>query len=290
LLDFLLLLMVVIWGSNFAVVKSALADFPSLVFNALRLAIASALFLVAIAVQRRRAESSRVPLTFTDWRQLAQLGIVGHFVYQLLFVAGLARTTVGNAALIFGCTPVTVSVLSSLSGHERIPPPRWFGLALSVIGIYAVVGHRTSWSMDNVGGDLILLVAMGCWSLYSVMSKPLLERHSALVVTGWSMTIGTVLYLMLAAPAFLAIEWPAISTRSWWLMLWSAVFSMALAYVIWYTAIQRIGSSRTSMYSNLTPIIGMIIGAVWMDEATTGSQVVGAAAIVTGVFVARIRT
>jgi drug/metabolite transporter (DMT)-like permease len=281
--------MVVIWGSNFAIVKSALADFPPLVFNALRLAIASGLFLAAMLVPARPASAAdNGPLTRGEWRQILLLGVIGHLVYQLCFVAGVQRTSVGNAALIFGCTPVVVALLASWAGHERIPITRWIGLGLSLLGIYAVVGHRTSWSTSGLIGDAIVLIAMCCWSLYSVMSQPLLARRSALVVTGWSMTIGAALYLIVATPEFLSTDWRAISGKSWWLMTWSAVFSMALAYIIWYTGVQRIGSSRTAVYSNLTPIVAMIVGFLWLREPITGPQLLGAAAILAGVSVTRI--
>jgi drug/metabolite transporter (DMT)-like permease len=279
--------MVVIWGSNFAIVKSALADFPPLVFNALRLAIASGLFLVAMAMPF--GGGTRGPLTSGEWRRLLQLGVIGHLIYQLCFVAGVARTSVGNAALIFGCTPVTVALLSSFSGRERIPITRWIGLILSLLGIYAVVAHRTSWTMSGLAGDAIVLVAMICWSLYSVMSQPLLAHRSALIVTGWSMTIGALLYLILATPEFFSADWQRISATSWWLMTWSAVFSMALAYIIWYTGVQRIGPSRTAIYSNLTPVVAMIVGYLWLAEPITGAQIAGAAAILAGVFVSRLK-
>ncbi len=283
--------MVIIWGSNFAIVKSALADFPPFVFNALRLGIASGLFLVAMVVQARAgATDARGRLTMGEWRQLLQLGIIGHVVYQLCFVAGVARTSVGNAALIFGCTPVMVSVLSSISGHERVPITRWVGLVLSLLGIYAVVGHRTSWTASSLTGDAIVLLATCCWSIYSVTSQPLLARRSALIVTGWSMTIGAALYLIVATPEFLTTDWQRISTRSWWLMTWSAVFSMALAYIIWYTAVQRIGSSRTAIYSNLTPIVAMVVAFIWLGEPITAPQLLGAAAILAGVSVTRLKT
>lgn len=282
--------MVIIWGSNFAIVKSALADFPPLVFNALRLIIASGLFLVAMMVQARAGVGgARERLTMGEWRQLLQLGVIGHLVYQLCFVAGVARTSVGNAALIFGCTPVTVSLLSSIAGHERIPATRWIGLVLSLLGIYAVVGHRTSWTMSSLAGDGIVLAAMCCWSIYSVMSQPLLVRRSALIVTGWSMTIGALLYMIIATPEFLNTDWQRISTTSWWLMTWSAAFSMALAYIIWYTGVQRIGSSRTAIYSNLTPIVAMIVGYLWLAEPVTNPQLLGAAAILAGVSVTRLK-
>lgn len=290
--------MVIIWGSNFAVVKSALADFPSLVFNALRLFIASSLFLAAMAVQARRARlragvpdrAIQPPLTRADWRSLILLALVGHLVYQLCFVAGVARTSVGNAALIFGCTPVAVSLLSSLAGHERVPLTRWLGAALSLVGVYAVVGHRASWTVEGLAGDAIMVAAMFCWSLYSVMSQPLLRRHSPLVVTGWSMAIGALFYAIVALPSFLTTDWQAISTMSWWLMAASAIFALALSYMIWYTGVQRIGSSRTAIYSNLTPIVALAVGAMWLGEPITRAQVAGTAAILTGVFITRLNT
>ncbi len=290
MIDLLLLLTVIVWGSNFAIVKSALADFPPFVFNALRLIIASSLFVIAMAAQARAGPSDlHGRLTRGEWRQLLQLGVIGHFVYQLCFVAGVARTSSGNAGLIFGCTPVAVSLLSSLTGHERIPNTRWIGLGLSLVGIYAVVGHRASWTLESLAGDALVFAAMCCWAFYSVMSQPLLARRSPLVVTGWSLSMGASLYLIVAVPEFFTADWSAISTTSWWLMTWSAVFSMALAYIIWYTAVQRIGSSRTATYSNLTPIVAMIVGYVWMAEPITNAQLLGAAAILAGVSVTRLR-
>lgn len=285
--------MVVIWGSNFAVVKAALVDIPPLAFNAVRLVIASLLFLIAIAVEAQAARRScptESPIRFTaaEWRQIVVLGVIGHFVYQLCFVGGVARTSVGNAALIFGCTPVMVSLLAAMAGQERIPRQRWIGAALSLVGIYAVVGHRTSWSTTGLIGDGIVIAAMFCWSLYSVAAQPLLRRHSALRVTGWSMVVGALGYVVIALPTSLATDWAAVSLQSWVLTIGSAVLALGVAYIIWYTGVQRVGSSRTAMYSNLTPIVAMIVGVLWLGEPVTRAQMVGTAAILAGVFVTRL--
>src|SRR5262245_18353194 len=113
-LDLLLLLMVVIWGANFSVIKLALRDFPEIPFNALRLLMASAVFLTAIAA------GPRPLLARGEWLRLGFLGLVGHFSYQLCFLAGIARTSVANSALIFGCTPVAIAIMSSIAGHEQL--------------------------------------------------------------------------------------------------------------------------------------------------------------------------
>jgi drug/metabolite transporter (DMT)-like permease len=75
---------------------------------------------------------------------------------------------------------------------------------------------------------------------------------------------------------------------SWVLTILSSLLALAFAYMIWYTAVQRIGSSRTAIYSNLTPIVAMVVAAIWLGEHVGGAQVLGAVTILGGVFVTRL--
>src|SRR5207249_3086945 len=117
-LDGWLLLMTFFWGSNFSVIKAALRELPGPAFNGIRLAIASLLFLAVIEWREGLARSAR-RVSRADWWRLIGLAIVGHFIYQILFLGGVARTSVANSALIFGCTPISVSLLGAWLGHER---------------------------------------------------------------------------------------------------------------------------------------------------------------------------
>jgi drug/metabolite transporter (DMT)-like permease len=284
-LDVLLLLMVLVWGTNFSAIKYALRDFPETSFNAMRLSLASVVFLIAIAAQAPRNRS----LTWAEWGRVIFLGIVGTVLYQMLFLAGVARTSVANSALIFGCTPVVVAIMASVAGHERLTATRWAGAALSFAGIYAIVGHRASLSAATLVGDALIFIAMLCWSLYSVVAQPLLQRHSPLVITGWGMAVGTAFYLMFAARSLVATDWAAISAVSWMLMASSSLLALAFAYMVWYTAVQKIGSSRTAVYSNLTPIVAMIVAAAWLGEQISGVQLLGTALILGGLAITRIQ-
>jgi drug/metabolite transporter (DMT)-like permease len=289
MLDALLLLMVFIWGANFSVIKVALRDFPALAFNALRIVLAASLFFTAMAWQRGR-DGTYTGIRREDWGRVALLGLLGHAFYQLFFLFGVAWTSVANASLIFGVTPIAVALLSSLAGHERIPWPRWAGAALSLCGLYFVVGAGAGLSVNSLAGDALVFVAMLCWSSYTVVSMPMLRKYSPLVLNGWSMAVGGVLYLVASVPTMIATDWSRVSWASWGLMLWSAVFALCIAYVIWYTGVQRIGSSRTSIYSNLTPVFAMLVAMLWIGEPVVRSQVIGAVAIIGGIFVTRIPT
>jgi drug/metabolite transporter (DMT)-like permease len=278
--------MIVIWGANFSVIKYALRDFPASVFNSLRLIVAALLFLGALAVERQRVGPG-TGFTREEWIRVALLGVLGHTIYQLCFVGGLARTSVANSSLIFGCSPIAVALMAAAAGHERVTWPRWVGAGLSLVGLYFVVGRGARLEVNSLTGDGLMFAAMLCWALYSVASQPLLRRHSPLVLTGWSTAIGATLYTALAVPAFVATDWSAISGTSWLLMFFSSVLALGVAYLIWYTAVQRIGSTRTSVYSNLTPVVAMLVAWVWLAEPIAQPQIIGAIAILTGIFVSR---
>ena len=93
------------------------------------------------------------------------------------------------------------------------------------------------------------------------------------------MAIGSALYAPLGVPALLGLEWSAVSGWAWLMLVYSAVFALVVAYLIWYTAVQRVGNTRTSIYSNVVPLVAMAVAAVALDEPVTARKIAGAAAI-----------
>jgi drug/metabolite transporter (DMT)-like permease len=285
-LDFLLLLMILIWGSNFSIVKVALRDFPEIPFNAMRMVVATVVFLAMLRVTRDE-ERPRAALTRADWVQLVLLGTVGTFLYQFCFVGSVRRTSVANGSLIIGLSPIVISLMSAMVGHERIKPLRWAGVVIALLGLYFVVGHGVDFSNETVRGDLLMMAGVLCWSTYSVASQPMLKRHPPLVVIALTFSIGGMLYVLVMTPVLLAMDWRSVSAFSWLLMAASALLALNLSYWIWYTGLKRLGGSRTSVYSYLTPIVAMIVAAIWLGEPITGNQIAGASAIFAGLLITR---
>ena len=286
LLDAALLLMVIIWGSNFSVVKVALRDFPEIPFNAMRLLVGSAVFLGALW-WNRDTERQQAPLTRADWLQLVFLGAVGTFLYQLCFVGGVRRTSVANGSLIVGISPIVIALLSAMAGHERIKPIRWVGVFTALVGLYLIVGRGVELLEQTLRGDALMIAAVVCWAVYSVASQSILRRHSALTVIGLTFSIGGAMYVVAMIPILVDVDWRAISGQSWGLMLASALLALNLAYFIWYTGLKKLGGSRTSVYSYLTPIVAMVVAAIWLGEPVSANQLAGAGAVFTGLLITR---
>jgi drug/metabolite transporter (DMT)-like permease len=230
-LDWLLLLMTLIWGTNYALIKTVFRELDPHVFNALRLVLASTVMASASTVFRRRWHARRVvsdddpgvvasifhtpaPVTRGDLIRLAWLGLIGHCMYQYLFVGGLAQTSVANGALLVSATPVVITLLSTIGG-ERIGALHWAGTLLSLFGIYIVVGRGAHVTAASLRGDLMLMGAVVCWALYTIGARPLMVRHSPVGVTALSMLFGTLLYLPLAAPRLARVPWATVSALTW---------------------------------------------------------------------------
>ena len=100
-------------------------------------------------------------------------------------------------------------------------------------------------------------------------------------------SIGATLYVLTMTPILIATDWRAISVFSWMMMLTSALLALNLSYWIWYTGLQRLGGSRTSVYSYLTPVVAMMVAALWLGEPISANQIAGAGAIFGGLLITR---
>ena len=127
--DGLLLLTVLFWGINFAVVKFALAEMPPLVFNGLRFLGASGIVVILAQLAGHSLKFQRRHLFY-----LIGLGLLGNTMYQLLFIFGIANTTADNSALILATVPVWVALFGTLLGMERVSGQGWLGVGLSLAG------------------------------------------------------------------------------------------------------------------------------------------------------------
>lgn len=295
--DALLLVLVLIWGINYSLLKRVFQDMNPMAFNVLRFGLASVVLLTGIVAARRVERAGRRvdPVFFTPERltprdrfDLVWLGVIGHCVYQWCFSGGLPRTSVSSSALIMATTPVIVSTASALIGHERLRPLHWLGIAVSLAGVVCVVSSGADQGGDSLSGDALMTAAAVCWAMFTLGGSRLMMRHSPLYVSGVTTAIGTCVYVVFAIPAVRSIDWAVVTPGVWGAVAFSGLLSIAASYLIWYAAIQRIGPARTSIYANMVPIAAMAIATLWLREPLSARKIVGAAAVLTGVILTRL--
>ena len=280
-----LLFMVVIWAVNFSVAKVALQELSPLAFNALRFPLAAALLYV---IMRSRGA---IPLpTRAELPRVLALGLLGNLLYQMFFIFGLDRTRAGNASLLLATTPIITALLSAGLGHERVKPRVWAGVIATFGGILLVVlGGRAAaeTGQSTLVGDLIMFGASIAWACYTVGSRPLVDRYGALPITAWTLWIGAAGIVVAGLNATVHTAWSAVSPLTWAAVVYAGVLSIGVAYIIWYYGVEKLGNTRTSAYSNLTPVIALAVAWLWLGEVPTAAQVAGMVVILSGVSVAQ---
>lgn len=281
-----LLLMTVIWAVNFSVTKIALTELTPLAFNAFRFVLAT---VVMYLVLRSRGP---VPLPArADIPAIAALGIVGNGVYQLFFILGVNRTGAGAASLLLAGTPLVTALLSAALGHERIRPRVWLGVVCTLIGIILVVGfgEAASSSPVTLEGNLLMMGATLSWAGYTVGSRRYIDRYGPVPITAWTLWVGTPVLFLLGVPDLLRINIGDVAFGTWLGVVYGGVLSIGIAYLIWYYGVKLLGNTRTSVYSNLTPVLALIVAWLVLREVPSVGQVAGAAVIVGGVTLAQRR-
>ena len=281
-----LIAMVIIWGVNFSVSKVALRDVSPLVFNALRFPLAALMLFVVLAMRKTLI----LPRGRRDWVRLLLVGLVGNVVYQLCFIFGLDHTTAGNASLLLAGTPILTALFSALLGHERVSPRTWLGVSCAFLGIVLIVlggapsseGHRAT-----LIGDALMLGASMTWAFYTVGSRPLVQQYGALPVTAWTLWIGAIGLCIAGASSVARTDLAALRTSTWLSIAYAGLLSIGLSYMFWYYGVSRLGNTRTSSYSNVTPVVALICAWLTLGEKPRLAQVVGAAIIIAGVSIAQ---
>lgn len=283
--DLMLVTMSLIWGINFSAVKGALADFSPLSFNALRFGTSSLILLSLLWLRERSLSIRRKDVGF-----FVMLALVGNTAYQLFFINGIALTTATNSALILATTPVFIVLFGAVLKVEKITSRILQGVILSFTGVVMIIlgsGRPLTFSDQSLIGDLLIVANPICWSIYTVLSKPRLREYSPLKLTTVTMTIGTVPLLLVSIPSLSTENWAAISTNAWLSLVFSAVFAIAIGYVLWYTGVSRIGSSRTALYDNLVTVFAVASAWILLSESMTAIQIVGAVLVFVSLYVAR---
>ncbi len=283
--DLLMLLVVSFWGLNLSLVKIALGEIPPLPYNGLRLLLAAAALFVWLLLSEKNLSLRR-----QDLPKIILLSFSGYVLYQYLFITGINLTTASNTAVIFGSTPIMISLLSSFFKHEKITPLGWLGIALGFTGIYLVISGRAggfSLSRQTWKGDLLLFAAVFLWAHYSVSARPLLKIYSPLKFTAVTMGLGALMFFPFSVPQLRKVSLASVSATAWLCMLYSGVIALSLTLVLWFFSVRKVGNSQTAVYSNLQPILAIVFAHIILAERASTSLLLGAGVVFVGIYCTR---
>ncbi len=281
--DLTMILVVLIWGGNFTVLKTAYTQIAPFPFTAIRFGLATVLMLLLL---RWREGDCRFPPG--SFGKFLWLGVIGNTLYQAIFANGLALTNTANSSLIVTTTPVMIALAGAMIGLERIT--RWtvLGLALTIGGVLVVVGTRgAELSSQTLLGDLMVLASCVCWAAYVLGMRTVGDGVSSLRATTLTLITGTPGLILLAVPGLRQTDWAHVGGVAVFDIFYSAALSLVTCYLLYNRSVRLIGGVKTTIYTCMIPVVAILIAWPVLGERPTGLQALGAVLIIAGVLVTR---
>lgn len=272
-------LQAIISSLTYLVAARAMDDLPPLTLLALRFAVAGSVFTAMLAVGGKAALPPRAL-----WRRLVLLGFLVGPINQGLFFLGLKRSTPAHAALLYALTPTGVYLLGLWRGRERWRAGAAVGLLAALCGVFVLLlGRGLRAATGPLWGDLLILVAVGAWVLYTDQGKQLIPGHGATRMTLWTMVSGA-LWVVPLLPFTVNAETLAKATpATWGSLAYLGVVTSVVSYLLWYFALSRLEASKVAVFSNLQPVFTAIAALLLLHEPIHWELVVGGALVLAGV-------
>lgn len=279
---FLLVVVVLTWGANFGIVKSAFDTVPPLLFGAIRFTVMGIL-LLSLTFFREKG----VQLRKEDLGRVLMVGALGLGLYQVLWSLGLSLTAPSNSALMLSTQPLFGTLYVDLFKKEPVGKQQYWGMLLALVGVVLVILKPTAklhFSLETLPGDLLTLMAAFCAAIFfSVWSKPLLKSYSPLRLMSYCTIICS--FVLWIASLFSAqpILWDQAWEKSWWSMGYAVIFAGMVGHVLWYEGIERIGVTKSMVYLYFIPIWAVLFNSIMMAETIFLQQILGGVLILLGV-------
>lgn len=274
-----------LFAGSFVAGKYTTVDLGPLTTSLLRYIIAMGVLGLFIACNDRPTKALTVARS--DWGAMALLGLFGVVGYHYFFFSSLRYTATANTAIINAFNPVVTGVMAALFIGERLTRRQYGGIVLALLGVLTLLTRgniTTLLTLELNRGDGLMLCAVLCWVVYSLIIKQLSQRYSGLTITFYAAVAGVGQLLVLASLERWWLQLATLSLSSAIAILYMGVAASGVAYLLFNLSIQQVGPTRTaSVVYSLVPIF--VAGLAWLffREALTATMVASMGLILLGV-------
>ncbi|SER57471.1 EamA domain-containing membrane protein RarD [Gracilibacillus ureilyticus] len=281
---FLLILTAVFYAGNLIVGKPVTAEIPPVTLSFFRYFIA-AIVILPLGYKEWRNNKT---LWKKEWKAILSLSVTGLVFFNIFVYLALNYTTSINAGIVEASTPIFTLLLALLLFGEKFNRKQILGVFISLFGVFFVI-TKGSWEvimgLQFNSGDLIMLLAMVTWAVYSI----LIQKHVWKFPTYGVLLVMSVVALIVFLPLMLIeiegikqIEWSGAIIGG---LFYLGIFPSLIALIAYNKGVQEIGPSRASIFLNLVPVFTMIGAVIFLGEMVTFVQIAGVICVIAGVIV-----
>ncbi len=274
-------------GSNVGIGKSIVAFLPVPLFALLRFVIALAVLWPLLRLSRMRRVKR------DEWINLFLQALFGTFGFTLLMLGGVHRTSAVAAGVITSTIPAVVALFAWLFLRERPDARAFASIALAIAGIAVVnLAHADAGSQNpgSLAGNLMVLGAVCCESLYVILSRRLTQTLAPLEICAYTHLFGFLLMLPVGLAGAFSFDYASVPASVWGLVVWYGLSASVFSFVLWMMGIRHVPGSIAGVFTAVLPVAAAVYGMVFLGERPTPAHGVALACVVAGIALASVKT
>ncbi len=272
----------IFFGLNIPISKSLLASIGPFGWSFCRASFACLCFW-AVSLFIPRESIVRRP----DWGLLFICALFGMVFNQVAFVTGLTLTSPIDASIIATAVPVLVMIIAAIVLKEPITPTKVTGVLVGAAGasILILSGRHTITGGGSIQGDLLCLASGLSYAIYLVVSKPVVQRYSAVTIMKWTFLFSTLLLLPVGFGDLKALDYKMFDLQLWLQVAYALVLGTFIPYLLIPMGLKRLRPTTMSMYNYVQPLVASIVAVIVLQDTFTWVKLVAAILVFSGVYI-----
>lgn len=293
---FLMVVLIILWGSSFVIVKIALQEgLTPISIATFRFLLAGSLFFLLIQLGKTRKSDSDQAQSITK-KEFPLLLILALSGITIFFTAQYTGIKMAGAAIaaIFVCllSPILISIFSAFLLKEPLRKMQVVGIAVAAGGTSIVISggsFNLQGNSDFLIGSLILLSTPFLWTCYTLLGKNMVDRYGSTFIVAYTTMLGGLLLIPMSIfeNSFHLIL--SLSINGWLAILFLSITCSLFGFYIWFYVLERVGSAVTSSFLFAEPLVTALLASILVGEAITWMTVIGGLSIFLGVYLVVIK-
>jgi drug/metabolite transporter (DMT)-like permease len=275
-----LILLTLVWGINWPIMKIGVTGFPPLTFRTLCMWLGTPILALVLVFQRVPFRIGR-----EHWPELLLLATFNMFFWHGLIIVAVQSLSSGRAAILGYTMPMFSAVLGAWVFGDRLSQRAWGGVAAASVGVVLLLWHELSNLSGKPVGVLLALGAASTWALGTQLLRRTRMPVPTLAISFWMAFLTTGVMTVLAF-ALERDDWHAPSEATWGAILFNAVLVFGFAQAAWFYLARSLPPVASTLSVMLIPVLGVFSGAVglgevlhWQDWAAVLLMMVSIAAV-----------
>ncbi|KVD21855.1 DMT family transporter [Burkholderia ubonensis] len=275
-------------GGNVGIGKSIVVFVPVAILAALRFVIAIGVLWPLFRPVKMRA------VRRGEWLNLFLQAFFGTFMFTLLMLNGVQRTSAVAAGVITSTIPAVVALFAWLILREKPNGRALVSIALAIVGVVTINfanggATATGATAGSLTGNLLMLGAVCCESIYVILSRRLTQTLAPIDICAYTHLFGLLLMLPLGAGAMWHFNYASVPASIWALVVWYGLSASIFSFWMWMKGIRHVPGSLAGVFSAVLPVAAAVYGIVFLGERPTLAHGFALACVVTGIVLASLR-